>query len=115
MKENLEYDFDEVMSFCQNEGQTNINDLIKNLNDLVRALNKCEDKFHCKGGNDANALMKIYDGFSKTIGYSNGVYNLNSGAGLAKIGTYAASLLNTCYAEAAADKKRVDDINGMNW
>lgn len=111
----LEYDFDDVMSFCRDGAQNGIHNLISDLNALVGELDDCQDTFHCKGGDSANACMKIYQGFSTLIGFSNGVDALSYSAGLASVATYGAQLVNTCYAEASEDKKKVEDISSMNW
>lgn len=115
MKANLDYDFDEVISFCTSTAGDGINQLINDLNSLCNELDECQDKFHCKGGDSANAVIKIYKGFSATIGGSNGLYSLNNSTGLGKLATYAAVLVNTCYSEAVLDKKRAEDVSGMNW
>lgn len=112
---NLEYDFDEVIDFCAQGAQNGIHNLISDLNALCGELTDCEDHFHCKGGQSANALMKIYTGFSTAIGYSSGVDNTSGGSGLANVATYAASLVNTCNEAAIRDKEYVENTSNMNW
>lgn len=104
MKENINYDFDEVMSYCSGQASTSVCDLATDLNRLSRELVDCEDKFHCKGGSKANAVMKIYQGFSTIIG------STPTKKGMAGLVNACATLVNTCYADAADDKRIVESM-----
>ncbi len=102
MNGSIEYDIEEVIRYCETGAQESIVALVKDLNALCDELNDCEEKFHCKGGDDSNALMKIYRGFSTAIGKNNGIY---SGEGCGGLVVASAQVINTCYAEAKADLK----------
>ncbi len=110
----VDYDIDEVISFCEDGAQVDIHNLVSDLNKLVNELEDCQDKFHCKGGDNANAVIRIYKGFAEAIGNSSGLY---SGSGTAGLSVGAARIVNTCYSEAKADKKAQEAANysGLNF
>lgn len=110
----VDYDIEEVIAFCENGAQTDIHNLISDLNKLTNELEDCQDKFHCKGGDSANAVIKIYKGFAAAIGKNNG---LMSGEGTAGLAVGAARIVNTCYSEAKADLKAQDaaQYSGLNF
>lgn len=114
MKSSIDYDIEEVMSFCENGAQTDIHNLVSDLNKLCEALDDCEEKFHAKGGDSENALMKIYRGFSDAVGKNSG---LMSGSGCAGLAVAAARVVNTCYSEAKADLKaqEASQYSGLSW
>lgn len=110
----VDYDIEEVLAFCENGAQTDINNLVSDLNKLANELEDCQDKFHCKGGDNANAVIKIYKGFADAIGKSSG---LMSGSGTAGLAVGAARIVNTCYSEAKADLKAQEaaQYSGLNF
>lgn len=101
-KVSVDYDIEEVIAFCENGAQTDIHNLVKDLNALTKELDNCQDKFHCKGDDRSNAVLKIYNNFSEIIGFNNG---LQSGKNLGACVVGSANIVNTCYAEAKADLK----------
>ena len=111
---NVDYDIEEVLPFCENAAQTDIHNLVSDLNKLTQELEDCQDKFHCKGGDNANAVIKIYKGFADAIGKNSG---LNQGSGTAGLAVGAARIVNTCYSEAKADLKAQEaaQYSGLNW
>ena len=110
----LDYDMDQVMEFCKSSACTGaLTDLAKDLNKLVDKLNNAEDHFHCKGGSSTNALMEIYNGFSACIGKSNG-NDSRSGSGVAAINCYSRDMFQTCYNEAAEDKKALESYEAIS-
>ncbi len=102
MAVSVDYDPEEVIAFCQNGAQTDLHNLVSDLNKLCEELEDCQDKFHCKGGDSANAVIQIYKGFSNAVGKSNGAY---SGEALGGCCALSAQLINTIYSEAKADLK----------
>lgn len=110
----VDYDIEEVIAFCENGAQTDIHNLVSDLNKLRDELVDCQDKFHCKGGDNANAVIKIYKGFADAIGKSSGI---SSGTGCGGLVVGAARIVNTCYAEATADLKAQEaaQYSGLNF
>lgn len=96
----VDYDPEEVIKYCQNGAQTGLESLVRDLNKLCNELEDCQDKFHCKGGDSANAIMQIYKGFSNTIGKSNGI---TTGEALGACCCLSAQIINIIYGEATAD------------
>lgn len=111
-KGNIDYDIDAVIAFCQDGAQNGIHNLIKDLNLLVEDLDACQDKFHCKGGDSANAVIRIYKGFSTAIGKSNGK-QAKGASGLGALAAASAMLVDSVYADAMNDKKaqEMSDFN----
>ena len=89
----VDYDIEEVIAFCEDGAQTDIHNLVSDLDKLAQELEDCQDKFHCKGGDNANAVIKIYKGFADAIGKSTG---LQSGSGAAGLAVGAARIVKTC-------------------
>ncbi len=112
MNGSIEYDIEEVIRFCESGAPEAIGALVKDLNALADELDDCEDKFHCKGGDESNALMRIYRGFSAAIGKNNGSY---SGEGCGGLVAASAQIVNTCYAEARADLKAQEMAQFANF
>ena len=100
----VDYDIEEVIAFCEDGAQTDIHNLVSDLDKLAQELEDCQDKFHCKGGDNANAVIKIYKG-------------LQSGSGAAGLAVGAARIVNTCYSEARADLKAQEaaQYSGLNF
>ncbi len=104
----IEYDIDVVIDYVTRTAPETVYDLVSNLNKLASELESCESKFHCKGGDSANALMKIYNGFSTIIGSS--VTNV-SGKGLAGCAAQSAHIFNVIYQEAKTDQQIQNSSN----
>lgn len=98
----VDYDPQEVITYCERGAQEDLMNLVNDLNKLCTELDDCQDKFHCKGGDNANAVIKIYKGFSNAIGKSNGAY---SGEALGGCCALTAQIINIIYGEARADLK----------
>lgn len=113
-KVSVDYDPEEVIAFCEGPGQEDIHKLISDLNKLCKELDDCQDKFHCKGGDSANAVIKIYKGFASAIGKCSG---LTSGSACAGLAVGAARIVNTCYSEAKSDLKaqEASQFSGLSW
>lgn len=105
MSVNVEYDYDEVIQFCQGDGQTSICELANSLNSLSEELTLCQDAFHSQ--NNQLVIGEIYNAFSIIIG------STNSKTGVAGLDIEAANILNVCYSEAMNDKRILEsDLSG---
>ena len=95
MKDNFNYDMDAVIEFCEDaKTRTALENLVTDLNDLRKYLNGAENSFHCKGGNDKNAVMVVYNSFSKIIGSKPNGNMIDNTSGLSKLDVYCFGLFN---------------------
>lgn len=97
MSTNVDYDYDEVIRFCQGEGQNYVNELANSLNSLSSRMETCQDAFHSK--ENKLVIGDIYRAFSTIIG------STASNNGLSGLDSEAAKIINVCYSEAMSDKK----------
>lgn len=98
---NIDYDPQEVIDACPAACDA-VENLVNDINKLCRSLDACQDKFHCKGGDSSNALMKIYKGFSTAIGSSYGK-SANGATGLGLLVVASAQTIDVMYNEAKSD------------
>lgn len=108
----VDYDPERVMENIVSKYCGMVDNLASDLNKLAKELDDCQDKFHCKGGSEANAVMEIYKGFQTAIGKSNGNF---SGEGLGGLTAASASILNTVYSEAKVDWERLQQSNNFKF
>lgn len=105
MNQNVDYDYDEVIQYCQGEGQNSINELANSLNALSNEMESCQDAFHSKG--NQMVIGEIYDAFSAIIG------STSTNNGVSGLDAESAKILNVCYSEAMKDKSILEsDILG---
>lgn len=97
MSTNVDYDYDEVIQFCQGEGQNYVNELANSLNSLSGQMETCQDAFHSK--DNKLVIGDIYRAFSTIIG------STSANNGLSGLDSEAAKIVNICYSEAMSDKK----------
>lgn len=98
---NVDYDYDEVINFCQNEAQIDINNLTAHLNELSNEMINCEKAFHSQNPN--SVISEIYLGFKLIIG------STNENTGVAGLVMESANIINVCYSEAMTDKKILEE------
>ncbi len=96
MNQNVDYDYDEVIQFCQGAGQNSINELANSLNALSNEMELCQDAFHSKG--NQMVIGEIYNAFSSIIG------STSTNSGVSGLDSESAKILNICYSEAMKDK-----------
>lgn len=101
MSTSIDYDYDEVISFCQVDAQTDVNNLTSHLNELSNELTNCEESFHTQ--NPTSVISDIYKGFSLIIG------STNENTGLSGLVKEIADIINVCYGEAMNDKKILEE------
>ena len=104
----IDYDIDAGLEYCRGGAQDGVQKLVEDLNMLCNELDDCQDKFHCKGGDSSNAVIKIYKGFATAIGKSNGTM---SGTALGGCAAQTGQIINIIYSEATIDKKAQDSSN----
>lgn len=105
MNQNVDYDYDEVIQYCQGEGQNSINELANSLNALSNEMESCQDAFHSKG--NQMVIGEIYNAFSAIIG------STSTNNGVSGLDAESAKILNVCYSEAMKDKSILEsDILG---
>lgn len=96
MAQNVDYDYDDVIQFCQGSGQTSINDLANSLNELSSRMETCQDAFHSK--DNQLVIGEIYNAFSSIIG------STSTKSGVTGLDLESAKIINVCYSEAMRDK-----------
>lgn len=105
MNQNVDYDYDEIIQYCQGEGQNSINELANSLNALSNEMESCQDAFHSKG--NQMVIGEIYNAFSAIIG------STSTNNGVSGLDAESAKILNVCYSEAMKDKSILEsDILG---